>query len=106
MGPPSGGGGGTFDPLGSVAGLGLTGTYIFNALAGGNVDAVEFEGDTLDVCYSHPSPTSDLHYHFLGPCAKKGYGYWNDSESPPLCRGFDDCTATPGPFSLAAPTYE
>ena len=41
-GPPSGGGGG--QPLNTAAGITLTGGYIYNALSGGNVDAVEFEG--------------------------------------------------------------
>ena len=55
----NGGGGGTGggpEPLGTAAGVALSGGYIYNALAGGNVDAVENEGQSLDVCLSHPSP--------------------------------------------------
>ena len=59
------------EALSTAAGIAISGGYIYNALAGGNVDAVEFEGDTLDVCLSHPSPNSDFHYHFWGPCLKK-----------------------------------
>ena len=43
----NGGGGGTGggpEPLGTAAGVALSGGYIYNALAGGNVDAVETEG--------------------------------------------------------------
>lgn len=56
-GPPSGGSG-SRDPLGTSAGMALTGGYIYNALAAGNADAVEGELDTLDVCLSHPTPSS------------------------------------------------
>jgi len=65
-----GGGGG--EPLGTAAGIALTGGYIYNALAGGNVDAVENEGRSLDVCLSHPSPQGEFHYHYWSPCLKKG----------------------------------
>ena len=43
----SGGGtsmGGGAEALGTAAGITLTGGYIYNALSGGNVDAVEYEG--------------------------------------------------------------
>lgn len=63
------------------------------------MDAVEFEGDTLDVCLSHPSPSSDFHYHYWSPCLKKNEGYWNDSEAPPLCRDTNFCTSDPAGFS-------
>ena len=57
--PSDGGmGGGSRDPLGTAAGIALTGAYIFNALGGGNVDAVETEVTTLDVCLSHPTPSN------------------------------------------------
>ena len=56
-GGPGGSGGGAPEALGTASGIGLSGAYIYNALAGGNVDAVENEGDTLDVCLSHPTPT-------------------------------------------------
>ena len=51
--PPRGGGGGGSggtsgrggaEALGTAAGITLTGGYIYNALSGGNVDAVEYEG--------------------------------------------------------------
>ena len=78
---------------------------MYNALAGGNIDAVESEGDTLDVCLNHPSPTNDFHYHFWGACMVKGYGYWSDTEAPPLCRDTDDCVADPAAFTMAATAY-
>ena len=77
----------------------MTGGYIFNALAGGNVDAVENEGDTLDVCLSHPTPNSEFHYHFWSPCFKKNKGWWSDTASPPLCRDTDFCTTSTAVFS-------
>ena len=67
-------GGAAPEALGTTAGIALTGGYIFNSLAFGNMDAVENEGDTLDVCMSHPSPTGDFHYHFWSPCLKKDQG--------------------------------
>lgn len=49
-------GGGSGSALSTAAGIGLSGGYIFNGLAGGDTDAVENEGDTLDVCTSHATP--------------------------------------------------
>ena len=72
-------GGGAAEPLGTAAGIALTGAYIYNALAGGNVDAVENELQTLDVCLSHPTPMSEYHYHFWSACLKKGKGVWSNS---------------------------
>ena len=74
--PRNGGGGGT--PLSTTAGIALSGGYIYNSLAGGNVDAVETELSTLDTCISHPSPNGDLHYHYWGGCLVKDYGFWDD----------------------------
>lgn len=60
--PPSGGppdtNGGTSSgsSMTTMSGIALTGGSIFNGLAGGNVDAVEGEIDTLDSCLSHTSP--------------------------------------------------
>ena len=73
-----GGGGGGDVELGTAAGIAITGGYIFNALDGQNRDAVENEGDGLDVCLSHPAPTGNYHYHYWGPCFKKDMGYWSD----------------------------
>jgi len=103
MGPPpdgegmdGGGGGGGPEALGSSAGIAISGGYIYNALAAGNTDAVENEGNTLDVCLSHPSPFSEFHYHFWGSCLKKDMGYWSDTVSPPLCKATYGCIeATP-----------
>jgi len=84
-------GGGSAVALTTASGIALTGGIIYNALAGGNVDAVENELDTLDVCTSHPSPNSEFHYHYWGACMRKDYGYWSDTEAPDLCRDIDDC---------------
>jgi len=104
-GPPDGGsGGGTTggEALATAAGIMLTGSYMYNALDGSNADAVENEGDTLDVCLSHPSPNSQFHYHFWGACMHKNLGYWSDTDSPPLCRDSSGCVSGTGAFTLAA----
>lgn len=87
--PPSGGGGG--EKLTTAAGIGLSGGYIYNALAGGNVDAVENEIATLDVCLSHPTPTSEFHYHFWSGCVVKDKGFWSNSAAPALCKDTNGC---------------
>ena len=51
-----GGGGGAREQLATASGIALSGGYIYNSLAGGNLDAVETEAKTLDVCLSHPTP--------------------------------------------------
>jgi len=97
--PPSMEGGGGGEVLGTSAGIALSGGYIYNALAGGNVDAVENEGDTLDVCMSHASPTSDFHYHLWSGCWVKDYGFWSDSDATLLCRDEDDCVTAPATYT-------
>jgi len=72
--------------LSTVAGIALSGGYIYNALAAGNTDAVENELDTLDVCLSHSSPSGDFHYHFWGGCLKANSGFWSSTDAPELCR--------------------
>ena len=47
---------GSSQVLQTAAAIMLSGGYMYNALAAGNQDAVENEGDTLDVCLDHPSP--------------------------------------------------
>ena len=98
----SSGGGTGGEALATAAGIMLTGSYMYNALDGGNADAVENEGDTLDVCLSHPSPNSQFHYHFWGACMHKNLGYWSDTDSPPLCRDSSGCVSGTGAFTLAA----
>lgn len=80
----------------------ITGTYMYNALASGNADAVATEADTLDVCYSHPTGGGALHYHFSGSCMRKGKGWWGDIFAPPLCASKDGCTTDPYDFTIAA----
>ena len=106
-GPGSGGagqmtGGNTYamQPLNTAAGIALSGAYIFNALAGttnaaGNLDAVEAEGATLDVCLSHPTPNSEYHYHYWTPCAKSGFSLHDSDAAPALCRDTTGCTSDP-----------
>lgn len=48
--------GGAGEALSTAAGMALSGGYIYNGLAGGDTDAVENEGDSLDVCTSHATP--------------------------------------------------
>ena len=90
--------------LETAAGIALTGGYIFNALAGGNVDAVEYEADTLDVCLSHPSPTNEFHYHYWGACMKVGYGYHSSTVAPALCPDTSGCVSTPATITIAGTT--
>ena len=97
--------GGGAEALGTAAGIMLTGGYMYNALAAGNLDAVEGEADTLDVCLCHPSPQSEFHYHFWGACMEKNKGYWSDTVAPPLCRDTGDCVDSPGPYQLSASAY-
>lgn len=78
----------------------LTGGYMYNALAAGNLDAVENEGDTLDVCLDHPSPQGEFHYHFWGACMVKDYGFWSDSAAPALCRDTGNCVSDPASFTM------
>ena len=87
------------EQISTAVGISLTGGYIYNALQGGNADAVENEGFSLDVCLSHPTPTSDFHYHYWSPCLKKDKGFWSDTEAPPLCRDTDFCVSYPGGFT-------
>lgn len=95
-------GGGKGEALGTSAGIALSGSYIYNALAAGNMDAVEGEGMTLDVCLSHPSPFGEFHYHFWSSCIKKNQGYWSDSKAPPLCKENIDCMKKTADFTRAA----
>lgn len=76
----------------SCSGFALTGGAIYNGLAGGNVDAVETELDTLDNCLSHGTPTGELHYHSLSPCIKSGT-YTSTSTKPGTCPDTSSCTS-------------
>ena len=93
-------GSGSFDPLATASGIAITGGYIYNALAGGNIDAVENEGKSLDVCLSHTAPGGDFHYHYWSNCLKKGKGYFSDSQPPPECLSTDNCLADPADFTM------
>jgi len=86
---------GSGEVLSTAAGIGLSGGYIYNALAGGNVDAVENEGMTLDTCLSHPTPMSEYHYHFWSGCIVKQKGFWSDSVAPALCKDTANCQQKP-----------
>ena len=93
-------GSGSFDPLATASGIALTGGYIYNALAGGNIDAVENEGISLDVCLSHTAPGGGFHYHYWSNCLKRDKGYFSDSEPPPECRKTENCLADSADFSM------
>ena len=67
------------ESISTSAGIALSGGLIFNAIDGNNLDAVENEGTTLDVCSSHPAPRGNFHYHFWGACLVKDYGFWSDT---------------------------
>ena len=84
------------DPIGTASGIAFSGGYIFNSLAGGNVDAVENEAKTLDVCLSHPTPSYQFHYHYWSPCIFEGKGFASKTAVPPLCKDTSTClTDTP-----------
>ena len=44
------------DPNATASGVYLTGAWLFNALDGDNLDAVEQEARSLDLCLAHASP--------------------------------------------------
>ena len=96
MGP----GGGGADPLGTAAGIAITGGYIYNALAGGNIDAVENEGKSLDVCLSHPAPQGDYHYHYWSSCLKKDMGFFSATEAPKRCSATSGCVNDTANFTM------
>jgi len=79
------------DDVVTAGGLAITGTYIYNALALGNVDAVETELETTDVCASHPSPQGNHHYHYWGACMHKSRGHHSQTYAPSLCRDASGC---------------
>lgn len=88
------GGSGSIEVMSSMAGTALSGGSIYNGLAGGNVDAVETEGATLDGCLSHGTPTGELHYHSLSPCIKTTSQYYSTTTKPALCSSTDNtCVA-------------
>jgi len=75
---------------------------IYNALASGNVDAVETEGFTLDQCMTHSSPDGTLHYHSLGKCATPG-GIQSTQYIPGICKNnYDTCQRDPFAHALTS----
>lgn len=84
--------------MSTMAGMATSGGVIYNGLAGGNVDAVENELDTLDNCLSHGSPTGDLHYHSLSPCTKSG-SHTSTTVKPGLCKDTPSCIGNGHTFS-------
>lgn len=76
--------------MATCSGIAITGGAIFNGLAGGDVDAVENELDTLDNCLMHASPTGQEHYHSLSPCARPGANT-STTVKPGLCQSTSDC---------------
>lgn len=70
----------------------ITGAWLFNALDGDNLDAVEQEARSLDLCLSHASPFGGFHYHSWTPCLKS---QWTGSktDAPGLCKDEAQCTS-------------
>ena len=85
--PPSGGdsSGGSVSSMDTMSGIAITGGAIFNGLAGGNVDAIESELDTMDQCLAHASPTGQQHYHGLTPCAQSSASMTSSTVKPGYC---------------------
>jgi len=84
---PSGGdsSGGSVSSMDTMSGIAITGGAIFNGLAGGNVDAIESELDTMDACLAHASPTGQQHYHGLTPCAQSSASMTSSTVKPGYC---------------------
>ena len=53
--PPPNRNGGGGEPLSTASGIALSGGYIYNSLAAGNLDAIDNEAVNLDVCLGHPT---------------------------------------------------
>lgn len=96
------GGGGGAEALGTASGIAFTGGYIFNSLAAGNLDAVENEANTLDVCLCHPTPSQQFHYHYWSPCLFEGKGYHSKTTVPPLCKDTSNCISDTSSFVKSA----
>ena len=92
---------GSTDYNSTTSGIAFTGGYIFNALAGGNVDAVINEIETLSVCLDHPTPTNQFHYHYWTPCAKAGMGLHSTTDAPALCPDTEACADWEGAADYA-----
>ena len=88
--------------LDTASGIAVSGAMIFNALALGNLDAVENEWVTLDQCLTHPTPTKNYHYHMWSPCYKKGNGYASTSVAPGMCKDDESCYSDPMSFAINA----
>jgi len=93
--------------INSWAGIALDGVPIFNALAGGNVDAVETEGEGLDMCLTHSNPPGTLHYHSLGACVMPSEqssqsSHRSTSVVPGLCdNSYNNCLDSVHTFAVA-----
>ena len=89
------------------AGIALDGVPIFNGLAAGNLDAVETEADTLDMCLTHSSPQGTLHYHSLGACVApteqtSQSSHRSTSTVPGLCdNSYNNCLSSAHNFAIA-----
>lgn len=86
----------------TAGGIAITGTYIYNALALGNQDAVEGELETLDVCASHPAPHGGHHYHYWGACMHKSRGHHSSTAAPDLCRDASGCLTSTNSFMISS----
>ena len=84
--------GGNKQTLQTSSGIALSGMYIYNSLAAGNLDAVEGEIKTLDACLCHPTPFGEIHYHYWSPCIKAGAGFADAKVAPALCKDAAGCT--------------
>ena len=86
---------GPISQLSTASGIAISGANIFNALAAGNLDAVENEWVTLDECISHPTPTKEYHYHMWSPCAQKNNGWASTTTAPTMCKDDENCRSDP-----------
>lgn len=66
----------------TVAGIAKSGGSLFNGLDANNLDAVENELTSMDMCLSHTSGFGALHHHSLSPCTNNG----STTTKPAECR--------------------
>ena len=78
------------DPSATASGVYITGAWLFNALDGNNLDAVEQEARSLDLCLSHASPFGGFHYHSWTPCLKENWTA-SKTDAPGLCMDDEMC---------------
>ena len=89
-----------------MSGFAFDNVAIYNGLSADNVDAVEYEVETMDKCMMHPTGGGAgymLHYHSLGLCMKPS-AWTSTTEVPTLCdsNASPECISKPFEWALEA----